>query len=85
MNDPMPMMEPPPPVVLKPKRQPVPAPMIQEEEPFMGIDRLWYDYDEEPAVETTQRLWSEIDQLHVPLEGEPHDLWWSATKGNSDT
>lgn len=85
MNDPMPMMEPPPPVVLKPKRQPVPVPMILEEEPFMGIDRLWYDYDEEPVVETTQRLWTEIDQLHVPLEGEPHDLWWSATQGNSDT
>ena len=83
-NDPMPIMEPPPPVVLKPKRQPVPVTMLTEEEPFMGIDRLWYDYDEEPSIETTQRLWSEIDQLHVPLEGEPHDLWWSATKGSND-
>jgi uncharacterized protein YhaN len=92
------VIAPPAPLVLKPKRQPMPKPIVVEtapEEPI-GIDRLWYDYDEEPAEAITQRLWTEIDQWQVPvdagvddalvdsngLEGEPHDVWWSTTKGN---
>jgi uncharacterized protein YhaN len=86
-----PTLAPPPPMILKPKRQPTPEPIeILYEEPApvldnepVGIDRLWYDYDEEPAMETAQRLWNEIDQLDLPLEGEPHDLWWSTAKGNA--
>jgi hypothetical protein len=85
LDEPMPRIESPPPVILKPKRQPVPEPVMTMEEPAIGIDRLWYDYDEEPVFETTQRLWTEIDQLEVPFEGEPHDLWWSTAKGNGDS
>lgn len=80
----VPIVAPPPPMVLKPKRQPLPvkATVPQVEEPIDAINHLWYDYDEEPVMETTQRLWTEIDQLDLPLEGEPHDLWWSTAKGN---
>jgi hypothetical protein len=91
--------EPPAPIVLKPKRQPIPKPARVEvfEEPI-GIDRLWYDYADEPVETTAQRLWTEIDQLDLPigserlideitheadLVGEPHDVWWSTAKGNS--
>lgn len=76
----------PPPMVLKPKRQPLPvkATVPQAEEPIDAINHLWYDYDEEPMMETAQRLWTEIDQLDLPLEGEPHDLWWSTAKGNAE-
>ena len=81
-----PVLDPPPPMVLKPKRQPVPVQVTvpQLEEPIVAIDHLWYDYDEEPVMETAQRLWTEIDQLDLPLEGEPHDLWWSTAKGNAE-
>ncbi len=76
----------PPPMVLKPKRQPLPvkATVPQAEEPIDAINHLWYDYEEEPMMETAQRLWTEIDQLDLPLEGEPHDLWWSTAKGNAE-
>lgn len=82
----VPILAPPPPMVLKPKRQPLPvkATVPQVEEPIDAINHLWYDYDEEPVMETTQRLWTEIDQLDLPLEGEPHDLWWSTAKGNAE-
>ncbi len=77
---------PPPPkmdrIVRKPRRQPMPEPMVRVEREPVGIDRLWYDYQDEPVEETAQRLWNEIDQIELPLEGEPHDLWWSAAKGN---
>jgi hypothetical protein len=81
-----PVLDPPPPMVLKPKRQPVPVQVTvpQVEEPIVAIGHLWYDYDEEPVMETAQRLWTEIDQLDLPLEGEPHDLWWSTAKGNAE-
>lgn len=75
-------------IIRKPRRQPTPQPMLQqntfiEKEP-VGIDRLWYDYDDEPVEETAQRLWHEIDQIDLPLAGEPHDLWWSTAKGNAE-
>jgi len=83
-------------IVRKPRRQPTPQltpqptpqPTLQsytriEKEP-VGIDRLWYDYDDEPVEETAQRLWNEIDQIDLPLAGEPHDLWWSTAKGNAE-
>ena len=65
------------------RRQPLPEPMDPVQWEPAGFDRLWYDYDEEPVEETAQRLWDEIDQIELPLEGEPHDLWWSASKGNA--
>jgi len=71
-------------IVRKPRRQPLPVPVVPVEKEPVGIDRLWYDYDEEPATETAQRLWNEIDQIDLPLAGEPHDLWWSTAKGNAD-
>jgi len=82
----VPILAPPPPMVLKPKRQPLPvkATVTQVEQPIDAINHLWYDYDEEPVMETAQRLWTEIDQLDLPLEGEPHDLWWSTAKGNAE-
>ena len=69
-------------IVRKPRRQPTPEPILRVEREPVGIDRLWYDYHDEPVEETAQRLWNEIDQIELPLEGEPHDLWWSAAKGN---
>jgi uncharacterized protein YhaN len=76
-----PVIEPPAPLLLKPKRQPAPEPIPAEQSEPLSVDRLWYDYDEEPIEETAQRLWTEIDALELPLEGEPHDLWWSTAKG----
>jgi DNA repair exonuclease SbcCD ATPase subunit len=76
------IVEPPPPVTLKPKRQPLPDPVQRIEEEIIGIDHLWYDYDEEPAAQRTQRIWTEVDQIELPLEGEPHDLWWSTANGH---
>lgn len=52
--------------------------------PPVEDDRLWYDYDEEDLRQPTDRVWSEIDQLEIPLEGEPHDLWWSSTERERD-
>ena len=71
-------------IVRKPRRQPMPEQIVPVLKEPVGIDRLWYDYDEEPAEETAQRLWNEIDQIDLPLAGEPHDLWWSTAKGNAD-
>ena len=71
-------------IVRKPRRQPIPEPIVPVEKEPVGIERLWYDYDEEPAAETAQRLWNEIDQIELPLAGEPHDLWWSTANGNAD-
>jgi uncharacterized protein YhaN len=67
----------PEPVAIKPRRQPVPAapPSNHERQPFA----LWYEEDDElgEPPNTTQRLWTELDRVHMPLEGEPHDLWWT--------
>lgn len=83
------VIEPPPPVLLKPKRQPIPEPLPEPipdpveriEQEIIGIDHLWYDYDEEPVEESLQRSIQEINDMEIPLEGEPHDLWWSTAKG----
>ncbi len=72
------------PIVRKPRSQPVPEKVELVEREPVGIDRLWYDYDDEPVEETVQRLWNEIDQIDLPLVGEPHDLWWSTANGNAD-
>ena len=71
-------------IVRKPRRQPIPPPIAPIEKEPVGIDRLWYDYDDEPVEETAQRLWNEIDQIDLPLAGEPHDLWWSTAQGNAE-
>ena len=79
---------PPPPkldrIVRKPRRQQIPERMVPVEREPVGIERLWYDYDDEPVEETANRLWNEIDQIDLPLVGEPHDLWWSTAKGNAE-
>ena len=79
---------PPPPkldrIVRKPRRQQIPERMVPVEREPVGIERLWYDYDDEPVEETANRLWNEIDQIDLPLLGEPHDLWWSTAKGNAE-
>ncbi len=67
----------------QPRRQPIPAPVAPVQWEPAGMDRLWYHYDEEPVAETAQCLWYEIDQIELPLEGEPHDLWWSTSKENA--
>ena len=64
------------PLVRKPRRQPMLEPVAQANSEPVGVARLWYDYEGEPAANTTDRLWNEIDQIELPLEGEPHDLWW---------
>ena len=77
---PLPELEP---MGRQPRRQPVPELTSPVQWEPAGMDRLWYDYDEEPMEESAQRLWDEIDQIELPLEGEPHDLWWSTSKENS--
>ncbi len=71
-------------IVRKPRKQPSPERLKPVEREPVGIDRLWYDYDEEPVEEMAKRLWNEIDQMDLPLVGEPHDLWWSTAKGNAE-
>jgi hypothetical protein len=72
---------PPEPIVIKPRRQPTPiaveAVESVEPEPFS----LWYEQDlpMEPVEDTADRLWTELDRIELPFEGEPHDLWWSET------
>jgi hypothetical protein len=75
-----------PPIRKKPRRQ-VAVPVVVEQEfvepnynePFS----LWYEEESvsksEPQ-EPTDRLWNELDRIDLPLEGEPHDLWWSQTR-----
>jgi hypothetical protein len=48
-------------------------------EPFS----LWYEEESDRASdsrEPAERLWTELDRIDLPLEGEPHDLWWSQTR-----
>ncbi|MFN7291805.1 MAG: ATP-binding protein, partial [Pirellula sp.] len=74
------------PIRKKPRRQ-VAVPVVVEQEfvepnynePFS----LWYEEESvsksEPQ-EPTDRLWNELDRIDLPLEGEPHDLWWSQAR-----
>ena len=75
-----------PPVRKKPRRQ-VAVPVVVEpelvepnySEPFS----LWYEDEavsSQDSREPTERLWNELDRIDLPLEGEPHDLWWSQAR-----
>jgi uncharacterized protein YhaN len=35
------------------------------------------------SVETAARVWAGADRLQMPLEGEPHDLWWDERQSES--
>jgi hypothetical protein len=65
--------------VKKPRRQLVASKVVEpsKDEPFS----LWYEDDtyQVPKPDTAERLWTELDRIDLPLEGEPHDLWWSET------
>jgi uncharacterized protein YhaN len=75
-----------PPVRKKPRRQiPVPVVVQQEfvepvaSEPFS----LWYEEDlatDSDSQEPAERLWNELDRIDLPIEYEPHDLWWSQSR-----
>ncbi len=70
----------------KPRRQ-VAVPVVVEQE-FVAPNynepfSLWYEDESVGQPETlapTERLWTELDRIDLPLEGEPHDLWWSQTR-----
>ena len=75
-----------PPIRKKPRRQ-VAVPVVVEQEfvepnynePFS----LWYEEEsvsKSESLKPTERLWNELDRIDLPLEGEPHDLWWSQTR-----
>jgi hypothetical protein len=73
-------------VPIKPRRQPAKRPRVAEERIEAG---MWFD-DEiaEPAADVVAsaddsesaalKLWSEIEELTQPFDGEPHDAWWEA-------
>lgn len=75
-----------PPVRKKPRRQ-VPVPVVVQQEfvepvasePFS----LWYEEDlatDSDSQEPAERLWNELDRIDLPIEYEPHDLWWSQSR-----
>lgn len=35
------------------------------------------------SVDTAARVWADVDRLQIPLEGEPHDLWWDERQSES--
>ena len=69
------------PLVLKPRRQPVPVMHSVDEEETMPF-AMWYEEEEAraPTSDPAERLWNELDRMDLPFEGEPHDLWWSEAK-----
>jgi uncharacterized protein YhaN len=81
-----PPIEPPAIVPIKPRRQPTKRPRVVEEPIQAG---MWFD-DEiaEPTADVVAiaddsesaalKLWSEIEELTQPFDGEPHDAWWEA-------
>jgi uncharacterized protein YhaN len=78
-----PPAEPPAIVPIKPRRQPLKRPRIVEEPAEAG---MWFDDDisdiaENRANDTESaelKLWTEIEELTHPFDGEPHDAWWEA-------
>jgi uncharacterized protein YhaN len=74
------------PVRKKPRRQ-VPVPVVVEQE-FVEPDHngpfsLWYEEElvgNSDSQEPGERLWNELDRIDIPLEHEPHDLWWSQSR-----
>jgi hypothetical protein len=66
-------------ITIKPRSQPMPAMLVDDVsmEPAVDIDHMWFEPAEEEVLEPSARLWTELDRLEMPLEGEPHDLWWS--------
>jgi hypothetical protein len=74
------------PVRKKPRRQ-IAVPVAMEQEyPELGLAEpfsLWYEDDSiihQEHQEPSERLWNELDRIDLPLEDEPHDLWWSQTQ-----
>jgi uncharacterized protein YhaN len=70
------------PLVVKPKRQRVPAmELVGEGDQDMPF-AMWYEEESAGTGESdpAERLWNELDRMDLPFEGEPHDLWWSEAK-----
>ncbi|MCU0708018.1 MAG: hypothetical protein MUF23_06985, partial [Pirellula sp.] len=66
-------------ITIKPRRQPIKRTRVQEEPVEMN---MWFDEElaeTEPTPDTEAtalKLWSDIEELTHPFEGEPHDAWW---------
>lgn len=81
-----PTVEAKPPVRKKPRRQ-VPVPVVVQQEFVEPVDSepfsLWYEEDlatDSDSQEPAERLWNELDRIDLPIEHEPHDLWWSQSR-----
>jgi uncharacterized protein YhaN len=79
-------------VAIKPRSQPLPIKLVQvdEEEAVeeAEVAAMWFDFDlpEEPSrqtIDTTSRVWADLDRLPIPLDGEPHDAWWDERQHES--
>ncbi|MFN7878211.1 MAG: ATP-binding protein [Pirellula sp.] len=73
--------------VRKKPRQQVPVPVVVEQEFVEPVERepfsLWYEEDlgtNSDSQEPAERLWNELDRIELPIEYEPHDLWWSQSR-----
>lgn len=74
-------------ITLKPRSQPLPVKLVKVEEENED-DSFWFNYELEDApvqepIESVTRLWSEIENIQMPLDGEPHDLWWDERESES--
>jgi hypothetical protein len=63
---------------------------VDEEEAVEEVEvaAMWFDFDlpEEPSrqtIDTTSRVWADLDRLPIPLDGEPHDAWWDERQHES--
>ncbi len=75
-------------ITLKPRSQPLPVKLVKVEEESDDDDPFWFNYELEDApvqepIESVTRLWSEIENIRMPLDGEPHDLWWDERESES--
>lgn len=74
-------------ITLKPRSQPLPVKLVKiDDEP--EDDSFWFNYELEEApvtepIESVTRLWSEIENIRMPLDGEPHDVWWEERESES--
>jgi len=74
-------------ITLKPRSQPLPVKLVKiDDEP--EDDSFWFNYELEDApvtepIESVTRLWSEIENIRMPLDGEPHDVWWEERESES--
>jgi uncharacterized protein YhaN len=74
-------------ITLKPRSQPLPVKLVKVDEENED-DSFWFNYELEDApvqepIESVTRLWSEIENIQMPLDGEPHDLWWDERESES--